>query len=380
MDEILVANFMVFHDAVDRGRVRPRDRRRGVGRRPLPAREPGAQAHGVRLDDRLRRLAADARRRRARSVPHRRLQRRDDRARRALPAHPRPRRSSSATPTTSCPTTSGRGCRRSATGPSATTSSPATSRASTRRRSSSAARSSAASSGTAPTSGWSSSPSAARASARRCSRKVVAAYPDAARRVNGLRMIAVAGPRIDPASLDAPDGVEVRAFVPDLYRHLPPATSRSSRAASPRRWSSTAARRPFLYFPLRTTSSSARHVRHRLERYGAGRRMEYEAVAPDAIAARDGRDTRRAGRVPAGRRRRRAPGGGADRAPHLIRREVTCRAADASRVVSVHDDRAPVHGDAPCPPTTRRWPRSASTSWPCAGRTSRPGAPSRRRR
>ncbi len=43
MDEILVNNFMVFHD-VDRGRaLRPRDRRRGVGRRLLPPREPRAE-------------------------------------------------------------------------------------------------------------------------------------------------------------------------------------------------------------------------------------------------------------------------------------------------------------------------------------------------
>jgi hypothetical protein len=33
-------------------------------------------------------------------------------------------------------------------------------------------------------------------------------------------MIIVAGPRIDPASLPAGDGVEVRAYVPDLHRHL----------------------------------------------------------------------------------------------------------------------------------------------------------------
>ena len=36
-------------------------------------------------------------------------------------------------------------------------------------------------------------------------RRVIASYPEASRRVNGLRMIAVAGPRIDPDSLDAPD-------------------------------------------------------------------------------------------------------------------------------------------------------------------------------
>ena len=44
MDEILVANFMVFHDVVRDERLRPVDRRRGLGARLLPAREPGAEA------------------------------------------------------------------------------------------------------------------------------------------------------------------------------------------------------------------------------------------------------------------------------------------------------------------------------------------------
>ena len=38
-----------------------------------------------------------------------------------------------------------------------------------------------------------------------------------------------------------------------------------------------AARRPFLYFPLRNHFEQNRHVRHRLERYGAGRYMDYDA-------------------------------------------------------------------------------------------------------
>ena len=58
-----------------RGPLRPLDRRRGVGARLLPAREPTGEAGALRLDDRLRRLAADGRRRRARGLPHRRLQR-----------------------------------------------------------------------------------------------------------------------------------------------------------------------------------------------------------------------------------------------------------------------------------------------------------------
>ncbi len=85
-----VANFMVFDDVVRDGDVRPRGRRRGLGRRPLPAREPRAQAVRVRVAHRLRRLPADAGRRRPGGAGHRRLQRRDDRAHRPVSADPRP--------------------------------------------------------------------------------------------------------------------------------------------------------------------------------------------------------------------------------------------------------------------------------------------------
>jgi hypothetical protein len=39
-------------------------------------------------------------------------------------------------------------------------------------------------------------------------------------RLPELRMIVVAGPRIDPLSLEAPTGVEVCTFVPELDRRL----------------------------------------------------------------------------------------------------------------------------------------------------------------
>jgi predicted glycosyltransferase len=115
-------------------------------------------------------------------------------------------------------------------------------------------------------------------------RRVVAAYPDAARRVNGLRMIAVAGPRIDPASLGAPDGVEVVGYVPDLYRHLAACDLAVVQGGLTTTMELAAARRPFLYFPLRNHFEQNRHVRHRLERYGAGRFMDYDASDPGVIA------------------------------------------------------------------------------------------------
>ena len=89
--------------------LRPRGGRRGLGRRLLPAREPGAEAVRVRVDDRLRRLAADARRRRAGGAADRRLQRGDARAAGPVRRGSATGRSSWANPTTSCPTASGPG-------------------------------------------------------------------------------------------------------------------------------------------------------------------------------------------------------------------------------------------------------------------------------
>ena len=45
-----------------------------------------------------------------------------------------------------------------------------------------------------------------------------------------------------------------------------------------------AAGTPFLYFPLRNHFEQNFHVAHRLDRYGAGRRMEFATSTPDMIA------------------------------------------------------------------------------------------------
>jgi predicted glycosyltransferase len=115
-------------------------------------------------------------------------------------------------------------------------------------------------------------------------RRVIDAWPDAARRVNSLRMVAVAGPRIDPAALKAPAGVEVRPFVPELYKHLAACDLAVVQGGLTTTMELAATRRPFLYFPLRNHFEQNRHVRHRLDRYGAGRFMDYGSSAPETIA------------------------------------------------------------------------------------------------
>jgi hypothetical protein len=42
--------------------------------------------------------------------------------------------------------------------------------------------------------------------------------------------------------------------------------------------------RPFLYFPLKHHFEQQLHVRHRLERYQAGRYMDIDTSPPDVIA------------------------------------------------------------------------------------------------
>ena len=114
-------------------------------------------------------------------------------------------------------------------------------------------------------------------------RRILESSPDAARRVNGLRLIAVAGPRIDPSSLAAPAGVEVVGFVPDLYRRLVACDLAVVQGGLTTTKELVAAGRPFLYFPLANHFEQRRHVRHRLDRYRAGRFMEFDAALPDVL-------------------------------------------------------------------------------------------------
>jgi predicted glycosyltransferase len=125
-------------------------------------------------------------------------------------------------------------------------------------------------------------------------RKVIAAYPSAREAVPGLRMIVVAGPRIDPATLPEADGLEVRAYVHDLYRHLAACDLAVVQGGLTTAMELTANKRPFIYFPLAHHFEQRLHVRHRLQRYGAGREMSFEESEPEDIAAAIATDIGRA--------------------------------------------------------------------------------------
>jgi UDP:flavonoid glycosyltransferase YjiC (YdhE family) len=97
-------------------------------------------------------------------------------------------------------------------------------------------------------------------------------------------MIVVTGPRIDPASLPSHDGLEVRTYVHELYRHLAACDLAVVQGGLTTAMELVANRRPFLYFPLRHHFEQNFHVRYRLDRYRAGRAMDFDTDGPEEIA------------------------------------------------------------------------------------------------
>ena len=116
-------------------------------------------------------------------------------------------------------------------------------------------------------------------------RRVVDAVPAARRLVDGLRVVVVTGPRLDPRGFPRRRGVSYRRYVPDLHRHFAACDLAVVQGGLTTCMELTANRRPFVYIPLRHHFEQQFHVHHRLQRYGAGRRVDYdEAADPDGLA------------------------------------------------------------------------------------------------
>ncbi|MDX6537360.1 MAG: hypothetical protein QOD37_1701 [Gaiellales bacterium] len=121
---------------------------------------------------------------------------------------------------------------------------------------------------------------------------VLAAEPAARRMVPGLRMVGVCGPRIEPSSIAAGD-CELHGLVDDLHRWLEACDIGVVQGGLATTMELVAARRPFLFFPLEHHFEQQLHVAHRLARHGAGRRMEFSAAGPEEIAAAIAQELRR---------------------------------------------------------------------------------------
>jgi predicted glycosyltransferase len=116
-------------------------------------------------------------------------------------------------------------------------------------------------------------------------RRVADAYDEARTLVPNLRMIVVTGPRIDTNTIPARPGLEVHAYVNDLYRHLAACDLAIVQGGLTTTMELAASQTPFLYFPLGHHFEQRFHVHHRLQRYNAGRALDYAGATPTTIAA-----------------------------------------------------------------------------------------------
>lgn len=110
------------------------------------------------------------------------------------------------------------------------------------------------------------------------------AFPLVAACIPGLQMVIVAGPRIDPKSLDVPKEIDCRAMVPQLWRHLAACDLAVVQGGGTTTLELEALRVPFLFFPIEHHSEQEITVANRLSRHGAGVRMHLSSTSPQDMA------------------------------------------------------------------------------------------------
>jgi pimeloyl-ACP methyl ester carboxylesterase/predicted glycosyltransferase len=116
-------------------------------------------------------------------------------------------------------------------------------------------------------------------------RRVLDAVPIMRRAMPELHFLIVTGPRIDPDTMPRHRGVRLRGFVPDLPDYLAACDIAVVQGGLTTCMELTAAGTPFVYVPLEHHFEQNFHVRHRLDRYTAGRPVHYaEAADPDLLA------------------------------------------------------------------------------------------------
>jgi len=103
------------------------------------------------------------------------------------------------------------------------------------------------------------------------------------KRLDGLKMLLVCGPRLEAGALEVPKGVEVRGFVPNLYEHFAVCDLAIVQGGGTTTLELTALKRPFVYFPIEGHFEQA-EVAQRLERHRAGVRMFLSDTSPRQLA------------------------------------------------------------------------------------------------
>jgi predicted glycosyltransferase len=115
--------------------------------------------------------------------------------------------------------------------------------------------------------------------------KAADAYPMMKAAIPDLRMVLVAGPRVPKEYVKAPDGIEVRGLVPDLYEHMAAADLTVTAGGGTTTVELQALNKPFIYFPLEEHFEQQIDVCYHLKRDHVGVNMAYSKTTPEMLAA-----------------------------------------------------------------------------------------------
>ena len=110
------------------------------------------------------------------------------------------------------------------------------------------------------------------------------AYRVLSRMMPDLHMVLVCGPNIEPGSLHLPSGLDVRGFVPNLYKHFAASDLAIVQGGGTTTVELTALRRPFLFFPVEGQCEQEITIANRLARHRAGTRMTLSSTTPAELA------------------------------------------------------------------------------------------------
>jgi predicted glycosyltransferase len=114
--------------------------------------------------------------------------------------------------------------------------------------------------------------------------RVADAVPLLREAVPDSRVVIVTGPRIDPRELPDADGLEKRPYVHNLFEHLACADAAIVQGGLSTTMEMVAVGRPFAYVPLRRHWEQQHYVAHRLAHYGVSTRLDFHDATPDRVA------------------------------------------------------------------------------------------------
>jgi len=108
-------------------------------------------------------------------------------------------------------------------------------------------------------------------------------YPQIKKKMPNLQMILVCGPNIPLVSINVPDGIVVKGYIPDLYKHFAASDLVITQCGGSTITELIALKKNFLYFPLEKHFEQGLIAEH-LKKNNIGVEMHFAQVTPQVLA------------------------------------------------------------------------------------------------